>query len=1194
MRVTMEFTKSQNLAIELRNRNILVSAAAGSGKTATLTERIIRLLTDKENPADINSMLIVTFTRAAAGELRTRISKALSKVLALDPTNKHIANQLTSLGSASICTIDAYYLDLVRSNFQRLDLPARFRLADETELALIREEIMNAIIERRYETDEEFIPYADQLTTAKGESKLAEPLLELANKIIMIPKGTEYLAECADRYFKDSSTEFINTSCGWLLLKSLKEEIEFLLRRSDRLVKLIDQHQEAAPYGKAVSADRDYLFALYEILDHSTYEDIRAHLFDYSPVGLDRIASANKSEVTEEIKTERTEIKDRIIEFRKREFSAMPEDIPVMAEMSGKFCSKTKDILDDYFMAYSNEKSSRNICEFSDLRKYALELLLDKNGSPTLIAIEEQKKYSHIFVDEYQDTDAIQDLVFRTISNGSNLFFVGDIKQSIYSFRGAEPSVFSAYRKDYLPADGRTDIPSIPLSVFMSENFRCSPNIISFTNAVCSYLFRETDGNGHGIGYVAEDDLIASRSAPVSDEKVKIVLLEKNEENEDSDVESEYIIKEINRLLKEGTRVDGSPLKPSDIAILTRSNKEAMKIADSLADAGIQHANSAGNDLFENQEVLLMLCLLTASDNPQRDIPLAGVLRSPLFGFTMTELVNIRSGKSNMSLYDALNEYVNEPDRDVSIQNKCRFAIETLDKYRREAEALPVHIFMRYIWKDTNALSFAGSDDKSKNRTPIERRRNLRKFYDYARKFESSSFKGLHEFVEYINGIISRGTKITDEDAVTENTVRIMTVHKSKGLEFPIVFLVGCDKQLNDQDSRKSIVFTTSDDIGLACKVPDSTGLAQLDTPYRQIAAKRVSEISSEEEIRILYVALTRARDVLYVVASGKEGFAESRISNAMRKAEIGGRHTVLDTTRWLDRILIPLAASPDNRSYVIETPVISDNSQIIVESSKDDRADEAQAESVYNELLPSLKFKYPDDEASMIPAKVFVSKLYPELLNEERDYSDLIIKAESLESRKPRFMGGGDDAAQKGTATHLFMQFCNYERLVPTEESVREEIGRLLAERFITNDIAELIRVNEIVGFVKSGLFTEIRNSKKMYRELRFNIFLPASEFTTQESLIGSLRDEKILVQGVIDLCFVSSDDQIVLCDYKTDRLSREMLKNKDLATRYLAEKHSQQLSYYSKAIESILGRKPDKVYIYSLAFGDTLEIDI
>ncbi len=1190
----MEFTKSQKLAIDLRGRNILVSAAAGSGKTATLTERIIRLLTDKEDPADIDSMLIVTFTRAAAGELRTRISRALSSALALDPTNKHIAKQLTSLGSARICTIDAYYLDLVRSNFQRLELPARFRLADETELALLREEVMNAVIERRYETDPHFIAYADQITTAKGEGKLSESLLELALKINMIPQGTEFLSKCADRYLQDSNSDFVDTYLGKMLINTIGEELKYLLHRADRLIKLIDLHSEAAAYGKAVSCDRDYLNTLNEMLGKASYDELRAYIFDYSPIALGRISSADKSEITEEIKDERNKIKERIIELREREFFAFAEDIPQMSEISAGFCLKTKEILDEYFLSYSNEKSSRNICEFSDLRKYALKLLIDDEGGLTAIAHEEQKKFSHIFVDEYQDTDAIQDLVFRTISNGSNLFFVGDIKQSIYSFRGAEPTVFSSYRKTYLPAEGRSEIPDIPLSVFMSENFRCSPNIISFTNAVCSYLFRETDGDGHGIGYVAEDDLIASRGAPVSDEKVRIVLLERQDENEDKDIEATYIISEINRLLKEGSRVDGKPLKHGDIAILTRSNKEAMKIADSLAEAGIPHANSTGNDLFENQEVLLMLCLLTASDNPQRDIPLAGALRSPIFGFTMSDLVNIRCGKMQMSLFDAICEYAQEDSGDSDLRAKCRMAIERLDRYRREAEAMPVHRFMRFIWKDTNALVFAGADKRTENRTPIERRRNLRKFYEYARKFEASSFKGLHEFVEYINGIISRGTKITDEDVVTVNTVRIMTVHKSKGLEFPVVFLVGCDKQVNDQDSKKPIVFTASDNIGLTCKVSDSSGLAQLDTPYRLIAAKRISEISSEEEIRILYVALTRARDSLYIVASGKEGFAEARLSNAMRKADIGGRQTVIQSTRWLDRILISLAASPENKSYLIETPDCTKLTETDQSENIEHSVDPTEVDSIYNELLPSLNFKYPDDNASQIPAKVSVSKLYPELLNEERDASDLIIKAENLESRKPRFMGGGNDAAERGTATHLFLQFCDYSRLNPDVKSVNEEIGRLVAERYITGDIAELIRINEIVGFVKSSLFSEIRRSKKIYREFRFNIFMPAEEFTTDTALISTLSDEKILVQGVIDLCFVNSDDRIILCDYKTDRLSKEMLNNKILAKQALVQKHGQQLKYYSKAIESILGQKPDKVYIYSLHLGDTIEADL
>lgn len=1190
----MEFTTSQKLAIELKDRNILVSAAAGSGKTATLTERIIRALTDEADPADITSMLIVTFTRAAAGELRTRISRALSAALSRDPSNKHIARQLTSLGSANICTIDAYYLDLVRSNFQRLDLSARFRLADETELAYIRAEVMNAVIERRYEVDAEFVTYADQLTTARGEGQLSDILLELAQKLIMLPSGTAYLADCAEEYHRAAELDYFDTASGRSMLQALREEVKYLIHRSERLIKCIDMHSEAAAYGPAVSADTDHLKGLYELLCGAAYADARAYLYDYSPINLGRISAANKSEVTEEIKEERNSIKKRLLELRDREFSALPEDIPRMAELTRKFCLKTKEILDEYFEAYRNEKSTRGICEFADLRKYAMELLLDADGKPTQIAAEERKKYKAIFVDEYQDTDAIQDLVFRTISNGANLFFVGDIKQSIYSFRGAEPSLFASYRKSYRPADGSPVEAGIPLSVFMSENFRCSPNIISFTNAVCSYLFRETDSEDRGIGYVAEDDLIAARGEPISDERVKLVMLEVPEERKDCDIEAAYLIKEIDRLLKDGKRADGGRLLPGDIAILTRSNKEAMRIAEQLAQAGIPHANSTGVDLFENQEVLLMLCLLTAADNPQRDIPLAGALRSPLFGFTMSELINIRCGRSEMSLYDAVCDYAEESDSNAALRDKCRSAIERIDRYRREAEATPVYLFMRYVWKDTNALSFAGSDEKTVNRTPMERRRNLHRLYEYARRFEASSFKGLHEFIEYINDIISRGTKITGEDVATDNTVRIMTVHKSKGLEFPVVFLVGCDKQIGEQDSRKPILFTASEHPGLACKVSDPSGLTQLDTPFRQTIASRLSEISSEEEIRVLYVALTRARDMLYVLASGKSGFAEKRLSNAARLADIGGRQTVLGSTRWLERILVSLAATPTERSYTIEIPNTEEFTASAASSTDRSALDENEIREIREKLRPILEFKYPDDDFSDIPAKISVSKLYPELLNEEREESELITKAQSMETRRPRFTGEGDNAAQKGTATHLFLQFCDFERLKPDLSSVEKEIGRLIEQRYITAEIAELIRVNEIVRLADSGFFGEILKAERVYRELRFNVFMPAADFTTDMEQASSLGDKEILVQGVIDLCFIDQSGKIILCDYKTDRLSKALMNDRSALRTELLAKHGQQLKYYSRAVEQIFGRKPDRTMIYSLALGDAVELTV
>lgn len=1195
MRNTMNFTKSQKLAIELQNRNILVSAAAGSGKTATLTQRIISLLTDPNDPTDINTMLIVTFTRAAAGELKTRISRVLTEYLAANPTNRHIANQLTSLGGAKICTIDSYYLDLIRTNFQKLGLAAKFRLADETELALIRDLSMNYVIEKKYREDANFVKLADQFATAKGENKLSDIFLDIAKKIQLTPHGTEYLSECAQRYKSDSELELFCTTIGQVMRNSLKDELLYLLKCTDRLLYLIDQTEGASVYGEAISSDRDYINWLLTDIDNIEYKDFREKVYAYSASPLKRISSSNKSNVTEEIKNERNKIKDRLLELSEREFFLHPDDNKVLCQISADYCLIIKDIIDNYNSVYSSEKEERNICEFADLRKYALELLIDENGCPSEIAKEEQKKYTHIFVDEYQDTDSIQDLVFTTISNGHNLFLVGDIKQSIYGFRGANPSVFSKYRKQYLPAEGRTTIPDIPLSVFMSENFRCSPNIISFTNSVCSYLFRETDGPNHGIGYVSEDDLIASRSNPISDDKVKIVFLENtNESNDDkTDIEAKYIISEIKDILNNRTLPNGEKYRASDIAILTRSNKEAMNISQVLAREGIPHANGAGNDLFENPEVLLMLSLMSAIDNYQRDVPLAGALRSPIFNFTMSDLLSVKNNRDSMSLYDAILDYLSSEDQNRLLSEKCKYAIRKLDDYRAEAEAMPVHIFIRHLWKDTNALSYAGAEDQSNNRSPIEKRRNLRKFYEYARKFEASSFKGLHQFIEYINSIIDRNTKITYEDAVTNDTVQVMTVHKSKGLEFPVVFLAGCDNAIIDQDSKKPVLFTTLSNMGLACKIPDSTGESELENPFKITISKMIAEQSAEEEIRILYVALTRARDNLYVIASGNKGFAEKRINSAINKSYIGGRNTIIATNRWIERILTALYADPNNDSYEIITKDYSDFSCSISTDDTSKLIDESEINNIYNLLIPSLSFKYKYIEKTDIPSKISVSKLYPELFNDDQESTSLLAKIQNTETKKPRFLSTTNNPTEQGIATHLFLQFCDYLNLQPNDASVSNEIARLLDSKFISSDIANLINKKEIISFIKSDLFKELKSAKKIYREFRFNVFLNAALFATQDSQINKLSDSKVLVQGVIDLCYINSNNELILCDYKTDRIPRDIIKNKQYVEEFFNKKHAKQLYYYYQAVSQIMDRSPDRTCIYSLAFGDIININ-
>ncbi len=1192
----MNFTKHQQLAIDIRNKNVLVSAAAGSGKTATLTERIIRLITDKGNPADINRMLIVTFTRAAAGELKTRISKKLSEAIAEDPENIHLTKQLTALAGAKISTIDSYYLDLVRSNFQLLNIPAKFRLADDTELKILRYDIMNSVLERKYQNDEEFIAFADLLTTAKGENRLAELFLDIVLKIEKLNDGTGSLTRYQDQFYVSADNDFFKSNFGCVMLSELKEELDYLIKRADHLIELIDLHPEATPYARAICNDRDHLLRLSDSFNHENYSLSRSIIFEYNPLRLDKVSTSNKNEITEEIKDERNNLKKRLTSLKEREFCIHPDDLPEICKASARFCKITKEIIDDFNSSYKSEKDIRAICEFSDLRKFALELLLDSSGSPTQVALNERKNYDHIFVDEYQDTDSTQDLVFQTISNGHNLFFVGDIKQSIYAFRGAEPSVFSAYRKEYSPITSIESASSDSVSIFMSENFRCSENIISFTNCVCSYLFRETDTDNHGIGYVSEDDLVHSRNEVTPGEKVKVVLLEDRESEFDdddngNDLECVYVINEIKNILATKTKSDGRPFKPNDIAILSRTNKAAQKFANALGKAGIAYSNSAGDDLFENPEVLLFISLLSAADNPHRDIPLAASLRSPIFGFTLSDLVRIRCGRREMSLFDALYDYSNVCDTEETLRNKCIHSVNLINTFRAEAESMPVHQFMRYLWKETNAISYAGSDKSTSKRTLLERRRNLQTLYEFARNFEASSYKGLHEFVEYINGIIQQGTKITAADAVTENTVQIMNIHKSKGLEFPAVFLVDCNRKQNKNEVNRPILFTSQNDLGPAFKTPDSSDFGQITTPQHQTASKQILQIASEEEIRILYVALTRARDILYILASGSSGFAEKAIESANQRSKIGGRYSVLSSVKYIDRILTALSADPLNRSYTIEIPEI-----FAPERKQEDQLstplDESKVDKAYIELKKSLEYVYPYASTLKLPAKMSVSHLSPELLNESTDDIDDYLKAANMEPRTPRFMGGTDNAAERGTATHLFLQFCDFNNLTCDADSIDNELGRLIAFKYVNQEIAALIRKEELQKFVKSDFFSEILHAKEIYRELRFNIMMPAHQFTTDKDKKCLIGSEKILVQGVIDLCFWDSNNNLVLCDYKTDRLSPEAMINKQKATEELFERHSQQLYYYSKAVEQIMEKKPDKIFIYSLAFGDALEV--
>lgn len=1211
--MAVKFTQAQSRAIETHGRTLLISAAAGSGKTATLTERIIRELTDREHPADISDMLVVTFTRAAAGELRARIGAALSAELAKDPTNRHLSSQLALLGGARICTIDSFYLDVVRENFQRLGLPATFRIADPAELVTLRRECMQNAIAHFYETDPDFPDLADSLSGARGDRGLADIFISLTSKLECLPRGMMTPADDALILEAEAKEPFLKSRAGACLIDVLYDELaDAAVALRHALAEIEGDPRYPAGYATAFSYDLDTLSALLEATVARDEKALRQIAADHSPMRLPSIKKGEKPPRADELANIRKKIGHGAISDVKNKYFTMPaEDIEKAQKESARLLRALSRFLVFAKAAFSDEKRTRSVCEFSDIREYAYTLLIAADGSPTPIADSWRERLSEIFVDEYQDTDPVQDAIFRAISRPDSLFMVGDIKQSIYAFRGADPSIFADYRRRFSAVTEKADI--APGAIFMSENFRCSEKIVKFTNAVSSFLFSRSENapGEHGIGYRPEDDLIFSRGEPgEASDKIELILTDrKNETDDDADtddsdendesgeaLEVSYITARIASMVNAGTPV-------GDIAVLARSKPLAAAISSSLSARGIPNANSAGEDLFANPEVLMFTSLLTAIDNPQRDIPLAAAAKSPIFELSLNDLVRVRSLGTDSSLYDSICDYADSGE-DRELAKKCSVIIEKLSKWRRYAEAMPVDKLIRRIWSDTSALTYAGSNEDTRRRPPAERRISLQRLYEYARSFNASVFHGLSEFVSHINGMISEGAKQEHEISGERQAVSIMTIHKSKGLEFPIVFLVGMGRRFNRRDAAKDLVFSSSR--GMALRLSLGDGISKLDPPMRRAIAAHISALTDEEEIRILYVAMTRAKEKLVITAdSGKPG-ADKLLADAEKLARRGGRTSVIGARSRIHWILAALSEC-QNASEFCSIQRLTDIDDIpksdassIPQTSADDTDDISHLKETLRERI---EYTYPYSHLSAIPAKLSVSRLYPGVLDDvsELEAADLLSRVEATDTpeRIPTFMSDTADeadagrlAAERGTATHLFLQFCDFSCLDGTREAVDREAERLVSRGFLSAFNAELLRRDELVNFSRSALLDEIRKARTLHREQRFNVLMPASQFALDGELARAENDEKLLVQGVIDLFFEDSDGRVVLCDYKTDRLTRSERADKAAAAKKLIAAHSEQLGYYATALEQLIGRCPDRMVIYSLHLGDTIEL--
>ncbi len=1246
----MGFTPSQQNAIDVRGRTVLVSAAAGSGKTFTLTQRIIKAII--EDGQDLSRLLIVTFTRAAAGELRAKISKALGAAIAEHPENLHLQKQLISLGSAHISTIDSFFTEPVRKNFEKLGLPAGLRLSDEAELAPVRKKILTEAVEEFFGHCEPYrnislspVGYSNRytelmgvITGARDSSSITTTFWELYKQLITSPRGLEQLKDHSSRLKACACGEFFDTDEGKAIRNDVHATVSYVWKT---LIKARDDMQSdafvASNYTDNFTDSAECAHALLLAIENGSYEEVKEAFTCFKPGNIKSISTDNKTELSNYYHKLRSSLHKTVNEIPKTLLTRTQAEIDGLFLCYSEISAVIYELLSSFEAKYMEEKKRRGVCEFSDMPKFLLSLLLDKDGNPTEYAKNLSESFDEVYIDEYQDVNEIQDKIFEVIG-GSHRFMVGDIKQSIYGFREAEPSIFAEYRRKFplysKDADLISDGEDEGNTIFMSENFRCDENVIKFTNAVCAEVF---SAFAESIGYTRSDNLRLGKYEATGEylsPKIKLNILQKPDKDEDDngveadadDIKAEnednpdklydeatLTANEIIDLVRNHKNADGSPITLGQIAILVRYNTSLPPILKALNAANIKYLLSSKGEIFENEDMKILVDLLSVINNPREDMPLCHLLtaQNDIYTpeFSLEEIVKIRKSFDNSSsLYDDMIAYSNT---DGGMAARCRSFISYIEKMRDAASRMSADKLIKSLI----------SSDKYNSLTETAAFTYL---YDSACRYVKTNWSSLYSFISYFRDVMEKGESGSEPDLSVTDAVRVMTVHQSKGLEFNVCFLFGFGRQFNLKN-RTQIIFNKR--FGASMRLPPMSGdtiekisVRYEDNPIYQAVNKAIKTAQSEEEARIFYVALTRARERLYISATLSESYEE--YTHKLRNcADL--HYEIKKSKSYIKWIL--LALSKDKIDSDVFELSVHDRGAVKasaplpryahVSSSRDANADEKQ----YAKLLAS---PHHQDENEIllgsIPSKVAASKVTPHMLDdsvfipvptgklfsENEEDSDTVAgdNARRIQSRIDllRSAPAGFDslleinkkptAAEIGTATHAFLQFCDYEFI--DKNGIQAEISRLLEGKFISERTAKIIDHRQLAGFFTSELYRYVRSARKVHREFHFGMFRDASDFTAKEELKALVEGRKIYVQGSVDLILEDENGEIILCDYKTDRVSAEERRDRELLVRNMKDKHGEQLLQYAFAIEKIFGKAPSRIFIYSLPLGDVLEI--
>ena len=1203
----VKWTNEQKQAIEEKGSNILVAAAAGSGKTAVLVERIInRILNDK---IDIDKLLVVTFTNAAASEMRERILDAIYKKIEEDPSNIELQRQITLLNKASICTIHSFCLDVIRNNFYEINISPNFRIGDTAEIELLKQETLDDLFEKKYfEEDEDFLKLVDTYTGYRGDEPLKELVMEIYKFIQSSPFPRKWLEEKVEEFnIKDLSLDFAKTKWGELILEEYEKNIDETILGLKNVKKDLDSNPELEKFSQVIRLDLENLELLKANLDSwdKVYELSQSFSFTKWPVDR-KIQSNIKDEAKEKrdkINKKFKGIKDKIFIYTSKE---AVQDLQEVYEI----LNLLKKVVLEFEKAYSKVKLERNVIDFNDIEHLALKILIkEEDGKyvPTEVAKKYKDKFEEIAIDEYQDSNMVQEYILTSISKGNNIFMVGDVKQSIYKFRQAMPELFlSKYEKYKLKKDKQEND---DLKIQLFKNFRSRENILSTSNLVFQEIMSKKLGD---VEYNEDEYLNLGANYPDIDNvdfagktEIDVINLNKNQieeetedtENneriEDSILEAKYVAKKIQELInsnyyvfdkKQGYR----KITYKDIVVLLRSTATLAPIYEKeIADLGMPVFSDTSSEYLNSVEIQTIISVLKIIDNPMQDIPLVTVMRSMIGGFTDNDLIEIRLADKNCNFYESILKAQVQVSEELRI--KINNFLEKIENWREANEYLNLDELIWKIYLDTGYYNYVGLMQNGKLRQA-----NLKMLFERAKQYESASFKGLFNFINFIDKLrLSSGdlgsAKIIGEN---EDVIRIMSIHKSKGLEFPVVFLSSTGKKFNMQDLNKKVLL--HQDIGLG---PTYTNYEKK-IEYPTLAKEAIKIVTKREilaeEMRVLYVALTRAKEKLVITGIEKDvndsidskqkelEIYKDSTENKMNPNLVGKYKSYID---WIELVYLK------NKDKDIMKFNIINKKDILKDKAEEKESDidilkeiknRATSKENMDKIKQELEWKYKYEESVELPSELSVSKIKELKNNKQRqNYNQNHNHNQEVSFAKPNFLIEKTEltGAEKGTIMHLCLQKLNHKEEYDLEK-LKRMVKSLVEKEIILPKEAESVNYNKIQEFLKSDIWKEMKEAKLVEQEKPFYFNIKANEIYDVKS------EEDILVQGIIDLYYINKNDELVLVDYKTD-----YVENNDEES--LKEKYDIQLAIYKKALEKALDRKVDKVYIYSTWLARVITIN-